>query len=495
MRCITCTPLISGLILSCVSVDVFDTQRGLLIDNTPRPFSILNGVNIVTYDIVIRAEEIQFEISDTFSTSRVTRQCDHASSMNASISNANTEMTKFVTDQLKALEVDNRVKARNDRSFAVAIGTAAATAVISNLSSRLVDRLFTSKNTAKLEGRINSLTHDLELKNAQIKANSMELCLLTHSLFEEKLEAYVDEFKREINSQVNELIEMILRDELTYANELEMCQTINPGFNSALCAVIVKNMSFRPRLVKITHNESGGVITLELLVPLVTETHSVYPIYPIGVPVFDGANQILLTPIVPKYLSVDNITFDGDLKDGLGLAGEYIQGQKADFNCLGDTSGCDVDSKVVADPFVIQVIDGHTIITTWTKCRFEYTLDGRKQFQQLDVGSHQLVHTIGQLHCGAHSVSLFPSSLKGKLEVTKSKPNFDLVSGVLEHQISIFDTDHQLHHVQVVNHFNLAQLIFGVTLISFVVLVIIIYRSYSKIRKSGSNYLGAVHIL
>ena len=480
--------LILGLLaIGTLGIDTFDSSKGIFIDKNLRPIAILNGHNKFRYVLDISAEQIESNVSTTFSTSRVTRQCDHAQNINDLTDEANLEMKTFAIEQIKLLAVDKRIKLRQDRSVVLATGTALAASFVGGIGSNLVDRLLGSRQNTKLEKRLEELEHTIKVKSDQIIASQMELCLLDSRVFAEKLNTFVQDYKLEVISTINTLVEGVLKNSLEYSKELAMCMQVNPNVASATCAHVVQTHSFYPELVAIKETKNGGKIILEMSIPIVLRIIPVFRIYSLGIPSMQDGKQVLSTALVPQYISADNLTYSGEFKSGITWADSYLQKSASEYNCLANTT-CDVSTREITEPFLLTMVDGQNIVTSWSKCTFTYIKNSRNEVQMIDIGVTILDHESGQLLCAGNSIHIIKSVLSGKVEMKKSHPKFNPVSGILYEKTSILDKDHIVHSITAYKGVTLGHLLLPFLIILAFISIYFGIKFY-KTSKEGINHV------
>lgn len=208
----------------------------------------------------------------------------------------------------------------------------------------------------------------------------------------------------------------------------------------------------------------------------------------------ESGEHILNIPLLPLYVTPVNTTFSGKIKNGLTWAGDYQVDNVNSFDCLTNSSFCDVDTRRVEDDFLISTFDNHNAVVNWVPCRFVYKNYDLVQVQILKVGTNLLEHVEGDLHCGSRHIKLSPSQLNGKILIKVNNVTLNPVRGFLVPRIPITDPDHALNNVYIYRRVTLSHILYVITFVAFMGVFIFMVTTYFKLRAIIPSVLGQPRI-
>ena len=425
------------------SIDQYDRALGLYRDAHPEFIYVTNGETSALISITLEPELLEITLPEKIQSHHSAQKCEARQAILNKVDEVNTELRNYARSKLEDMTMNTKIVERSDRAVFASLGLAVASGVASGLSGGLIDQLF-SRRHSQMRTEIESLKSELELTESQLQSTTVELCILTAELFEAKIESFVSVMKLEIDNKINNLVSNILEKNLDFDQKVKLCQLVNQRATSVACTKVSRHHDFRPTVIRIEPNSNGGLVEIEVFAPLIMQQIEAHKLISVGIPSITNSANILSVARVPKFITPDNYTLDGEINDNIVEADLLQINDLNQFNCLNPEPSCDIMTKRVSVDFLIKTVDKHIIVTSWTKCSFSFEKLGQVKTIHFRLQSRVLPKAQGTLICGGREIKLSSSALATKVQFTNRTIEANHVSGPLASNNPLWDRDHPL---------------------------------------------------
>ena len=379
------------------------------------------------------------------------------------IEKLNAQLSDKFWELFEPLELDLKSKQRSQRGIVATAVVGAGMTLVDKLLGKAVDYLFDSRSR-KTEHSVQQLEASLYTIKHELQLSSLELCAFGHRILSEKIKRIGFELGHAMENQIRNEIQKLYFGELDNKFKLSACEALNERATKFDCLKIIRNKDFAFNILAIEIGEDVASIQLQILTPILSKIIIGHRIFNLGVPMVKADSHCIVKGFIPDFITTEHeYKFKSEPMYNVIDENSILLSPDTDRDCFknntDDDNKCDAKIDFVSTNFIINHVQGHTILLNFIQCSYT-AINSIEEPKFFGIGTHVVKFDLGFLTCGEDRISFGHSSvsLKRHISYNSYAVEFNLKEpNIIKNNINqnIFDQDHMLEQVSIFPNISL----------------------------------------
>ena len=388
-------------------------------------------------------------------------------------------MTSF-REAFEPLEMDLMAKERGSRGIVMSAAINLGLAAGQKLISKAIDYLFDSRRM-KTETSVKDLVANLKVIKHDLELSALEMCALGSKVLDEKINRIASELmlrtEREIKSEIQALYFGVLDKKYGMA----ACLALNMNAKKIDCLKLLRNRAFDFDIISIDVMDDSATVHISIQTPIISRILIGFRYYNVGVPKIISGKNSIVKGLLPDFVTpTSSFHFNIEPLHNVIAERNLLANPIIDEDCFRNVSEtdriCDAMTYVVTSEYLLENVDGHTVLLNFIPCSFTPITDVDTPVF-LEKGLHVIQLEQGFLSCGNNRLTFDHVSLyhRKKITYTNFEREFNFVDQNIFKDLSnmnILDDDHVFEQVSLLP--SLSFRIFLIIVSSILLLILLI---------------------
>ena len=392
----------------------------------------------------------------------------------------NQRLKSSFREVFEPLQMDLVAKERNGRGVILTAATSLGLAAGQHLITKAIDYLFESRRT-KTETSVSDLAAKLKVIKHDLDLSALEMCALGSQVLTERINRISTELISNTETQIKREIQALYFGDLDRKYSMAACLALNMNASKLDCLRVLRYKKLDFEVTKIDVNDDSANVYITIQTPIISETLVGFRYFNVGVPkVVNGKNYIAKGKLPDFVTPTNNYRFLNEPSHNVIAQQSLLSNPEIDSDCYVNATGtdniCDATTIIISSDYLIESVDGHTILINFVPCSFT-SMNDLDLPTFLEKGVQIIKLERGFLTCGNTRLTFDHISLHHRKKVSYSNytTNFNLIDSKIFKDLkiqNIFDDDHIFEQVVVAPMISFR--VFLIILFSIILIVSIV---------------------